>query len=104
LDTLNISTSRTPRLALVAGAAFLIGAAIAGCGGSESQGDGDIAVSVDTSAMSGSDGIADAVAAEHGAPGENEPRRIVLTGSNATLETVNTLKARGFTDVQLGAR
>ena len=77
--------------------------ALAGCGGS-SESDPVQTVSIDTSAQRSFEQVAQALASEHGAPGEHEPLRYVLVGDGATEDLVNLLRARGFADVSMGGR
>lgn len=97
----------TPRARCAPGGWVLLAAlltSLAGCGGSHSGGDEQPITTIDTSALPSDDAIADAAAAEHGAPGENERQRFLLTGARATDATVNALRARGFEDVEAAAR
>lgn len=78
-------------------------AALAGCGGTGEGASGPTVV-IDTSFLSTHDAIAQAVAAEHGAPGENEQFQYVLVGDNVSDGLVAALHERGFADVSVGAR
>ena len=77
--------------------------ALVGCGGS-SESDAVRTVSIDTSAQRTDEDVAQAVASEHGAPGEYEQLRYVLVGENATEDLVKLLRERGFADVSVGGR
>ena len=61
-------------------------------------------VVIDTSSLSTYDAIAQAVAAEHGAPGENEQIQYVLAGDDASDGLVVVLHELGFANVSVGAR
>jgi hypothetical protein len=82
--------------------ALLVG--LGGCGGVSNNRSGEAVATIDTSALLSDDAIADAAAAEHGAPGENEHPRLVLTGNRATDDAINALRLRGFEDVEAAAR
>jgi hypothetical protein len=77
--------------------------ALVGCGGS-SESDPVQTVSIDTSALRTDEDVAQAAAAEHGAPGESEKLRYVLVGESATDDLVKLLRERGFADVSVGGR
>lgn len=77
--------------------------ALVGCGGG-GESDPTSPVSIDTSPLRTQDDVAQAAAAEHGAPGENEKVRYVLVGENASEGLVELLRERGFADVGVGAR
>jgi len=78
-------------------------AALAACGGTN-----DVAPTwttvIDTSSLRTDDAIAQAAAAEHGAPGDNEQIQYVLVGENASANTVASLHERGFANVSVGSR
>lgn len=78
-------------------------AALVGCGGTGEDAPTSTAV-IDTSSLATYDAIAQAVAAEHGAPGENEQLQYVLVGENATPDLVTALHERGFSGVSMGDR
>jgi len=103
-DTVTYEAPRARRIAggWILGAALLAG--LAGCGGSQGGVGEEATTTIDTATLSSDDAIADAAAAEHGAPGEHERRRFVLTGAHATHAAVNALRARGFEDVEAAAR
>ncbi len=76
---------------------------LAGCGGS-SESDPVPTVSIDTGPQRTHDDLAQALASEHGAPGEAEPLRYVLVGASANERLAGSLRDRGFADVSVGAR
>jgi len=78
-------------------------AALVGCGGTNEGTPTSTAV-IDTSSLPTDDAIAQAVAAEHGAPGENEQIQYVLVGENASADSVAPLHERGFANVSVGGR
>jgi len=78
-------------------------AALVGCGGTTEGTPMSTAV-IDTSSLPTDDAIAQAVAAEHGAPGENEQIQYVLIGENASADLVESLHERGFASVSVGGR
>ncbi len=78
-------------------------AALVGCGG-RSESEAVTTVSIDTSALHADEDVGQAVAAEHGAPGDSEQLRYVLVGENATEDLVKLLRERGFADVSVGGR
>jgi len=78
-------------------------AALAGCGGT-GEGAPKSTVVLDTSSLPTDDAIAQAAAAEHGAPGENEQIQYVLVGDNVSEGLVAALRGRGFANVSVGAR
>ena len=78
-------------------------APVVGCGGTEEGSQMSTGV-IDTSSLSTDDAIAQAAAAEHGAPGENEQIQYVLVGDNVSEGLVAALHERGFANVGAGAR
>ena len=78
-------------------------AALVGCGGT-GEGAARSTVVIDTSSLPSDDAIAQAAAAEHGAPGENEQVQYVLVGENASANLVESLHERGFPSVSVGGR
>jgi hypothetical protein len=77
--------------------------ALVGCGGCI-ESDPVRTVSIDTSARRADEDVTQALASEHGAPGEQEQLRYVLLGENANEDLVKLLCERGFGDVSVGAR
>jgi hypothetical protein len=73
------------------------------CGGT-SEGAPASTVVIDTSSLPTYDAIAQAAAAEHGAPGESEQLQYVLVGDNVSEGLVAALHERGFANVSVGAR
>jgi hypothetical protein len=101
---LDLTRSRELRSSRTAVGLLLCAALLAGvgaCGGSDSVVASEADARIDTAALSDADAVAQAVASEHGAPGENEPRPIVLSGRDATTAMVSALRARGFENVRL---
>jgi hypothetical protein len=78
-------------------------APLVSCGGTD-EGTPRSTVVIDTSSLPTDDAIAQAAAAEHGAPGENEQIQYVLVGDNVSEGLVATLHERGFANVSVGAR
>jgi len=78
-------------------------AALVGCGGAGEGATTSTAV-IDTSSLPTDDAITQAVAAEHGAPGESEQIHYVLVGGNVSEGLVAALHERGFAHVSVGAR
>jgi hypothetical protein len=62
------------------------------------------AVVIDTSSLPTDDAIAQAAAADHGAPGENEQIQYVLIGDDVSDGLVAALHERGFANVSVGSR
>jgi hypothetical protein len=90
------------RIFIAASTGVLI--ALLGCGGSSNESDPVRTVSIDTTALRTHEDVAQAAAAEHGAPGENEQLSFRLVGDKATEDLVKLLRDRGFADVSVGAR
>jgi hypothetical protein len=78
-------------------------APLVGCGGTD-EGSQMSTVVIDTSSLSTDDAIAQAAAAEHGAPGENEQIQHALVGDNVSEGVVAALHERGFANISVGAR
>lgn len=78
-------------------------APLVSCGGT-GEGAPRSTVVIDTSSLPTEDAIAQAVAAEHGAPGENEQIQYVLVGESASADLVESLRKRGFASVSVGGR
>lgn len=78
-------------------------AALAGCGGTD-EGTPKSTVVIDTASLPTDDSIAQALSAEHGAPGESELLQYVLVGDNVSEGLVAALHERGFANVSAGAR
>jgi hypothetical protein len=101
---LDLTRSRELRSSRITVGVLLCAALLAGlgaCGGSDSVVASEADARIDTSTLSDAEGVAQAVASERGAPGENEPRSIVLSGRHATTAMVSALRARGFENVRL---
>jgi len=78
-------------------------APLVSCGGTD-EGFQTSTVVIDTSSLPTDEAIVQAVAAEHGAPGENEQIHYVLVGGNAAASLVASLRERGFANVSVGVR
>ena len=78
-------------------------ATLVGCGGTGEGAPTSTAV-IDISSLPTDDAIAQALAAERGAPGENEQIQHVLVGDNVSEGLVAALHERGFVNVSVGAR
>jgi hypothetical protein len=97
-----ISMTRTTILRIFSSALSCL-AALAGCRGKGEDAPMSIVV-IDTSTVPTYDAIAQAAAAEHGAPGENEQFQYVLVGENAPDGLVAALHEHGFANVSVGGR
>jgi len=85
---------------------FFVSAGLAplvGCGGTD-EGSETSTVVIDTASLPTDDAIAQALSAEHGAPGESELLQYVLVGDNVSEGLVAALHERGFANVSVGAR
>jgi len=78
-------------------------APLVGCGGTDEDSEMSTVV-IETASLPTDDAIAQALSAEHGAPGESEPLQYVLVGGNVSEGLVAALHERGFANVGAGAR